>query len=66
VSTSTQSCARHIRRKMVARANRERAYTGIDYGLNGDAVSLGLGEVLGVDLTYELRARLRNDRNLRI
>jgi hypothetical protein len=51
---------------MVARANRERAYTGIDYGLNGDAVSLGLGEVLGVDLTYELRARLRNDRNLRI
>jgi hypothetical protein len=29
-------------------------------------VSLGLGEVLGVDLTYELRARLRNDRNLRI
>ena len=52
-----QSCACHIRRKMAARANRQRAYTGIDYGLNRDAVSIGLGEVLWVDLTYELRAR---------
>ena len=52
-----------LRRKMVVRANRERAYTGIDYGPNGDAVSIGLGEVLRVDLTYELHARLRNDRN---
>ena len=46
-STSAQSCARHIRRKMVARANRERAYTGVDYGPNGDAVSIGLGKCFG-------------------
>jgi hypothetical protein len=51
---------------MAARANRQRAYTGIDYGLNRDAVSIGLGEVLRVDLTYELRARLWNGRYLRI
>jgi hypothetical protein len=50
---------------MAARANRQRAYTGIDYGLNRDAVSIGLGEVLRVDLTYELRARLWNGRYLR-
>jgi hypothetical protein len=51
---------------MAARANRQRAYTGIDYGLNRDTVSIGLGEVLRVDLTYELRGRLWNGRYLRI
>lgn len=55
VHFGSELCAPY-RRKMVARANRERAYTGVDYGPNGDAVSMGLGEVLWVDLTYELRA----------
>ena len=51
---------------MAARANRQRAYTGIDYALNRNTVSIGLGEVLRVDLTYELRTRLWNGRYLRI
>ena len=42
------------------------AYTGIDYALNRNTVSIGLGEVLRVDLTYELRTRLWNGRYLRI
>jgi regulator of RNase E activity RraA len=42
-------------------ANRERTSTGIDHGLNGDAVSTGFAEAPRVDLTYDLLKKgLRN------